>query len=303
MGPSQGQWPRTRWELSAPESYVLLNGPGASGAEAFKLALLELVTRGSLRLATGQRKGAFGRRQEVSVLARGERAGAPDEAALSAVWRIFEAQRSQVYENGVTGVAVDEFAKAAARTYGSIGKYAGTVVLPALSNRGFYRSESYRVLWLFPATRQVLTPQGEAERSELQERLELAEQEFGSLVNRDPRRALAFLALAGASVLLVNELYPDLQRLQAQLGRRPEEGGGDSDVDDEGDSGEGGGLDLAGFDLGGFDLGGLSLDFDLSAFEAIGDAFSAIDSGVDSGGGGDSGGGDGGGDGGGGGGD
>ncbi|MDO8477084.1 MAG: hypothetical protein Q7W02_12990 [Candidatus Rokubacteria bacterium] len=35
-----------RWQLTAPESYVLLNGPRASGVEAFKKGLLELVARG-----------------------------------------------------------------------------------------------------------------------------------------------------------------------------------------------------------------------------------------------------------------
>src|SRR5215470_11980318 len=46
--PVPGQVPR--WQLSAPESYVLLRGPHASGAEAFKKGLLELAARGMLKL-------------------------------------------------------------------------------------------------------------------------------------------------------------------------------------------------------------------------------------------------------------
>ena len=44
------EWPATRWQLSAPESFVLRNGPNASGREAFKLGLMELVGRGVLAL-------------------------------------------------------------------------------------------------------------------------------------------------------------------------------------------------------------------------------------------------------------
>ena len=60
-------WPATRWGLSAPESYVVLNGPSASGSEAFKLGLMEMVARGVLVLETIEHRGRFSRKQVATL--------------------------------------------------------------------------------------------------------------------------------------------------------------------------------------------------------------------------------------------
>src|SRR6476659_600683 len=52
--------PAQRWELTAPESYLLRYGPGRDvrPVSAFKLALMDLIARGALTL-----KGALVRRR------------------------------------------------------------------------------------------------------------------------------------------------------------------------------------------------------------------------------------------------
>ena len=129
--------------------------------------------------------------------------------------------------------------------------------------------------------------------------MSLGEERFGQWVDGDPAQALAFLGVAGSSVLLMSPLHPDIRRLHerhraegadaASVGVYPIIG----DVSNNYDLGDEPGNLLSGCDFGAFDL-------DLSVFYALDSVFSAIDSGVDSGGGdggwgGDRGGGDGGG--------
>jgi uncharacterized membrane protein YgcG len=327
------EWPATAWTLTAPESFVLQEGPNASGSETFKVAVLELVSRGALRLVEVEERGAFGRVKRTSVLAPGPKPRPPTAQPLAAVWLLYSGVPLKTFPGGVVGVAVEDFARAAVRRYRSLDRYRFEEVVSSLVDRGLFAREQYRVLWLFPAQRVVVTPAGERARADLERRLALGREQFGDWVDRDPARALAFVGLAGASVLLMNPLYPEFQRLRQQLGAgpttsagdaamgatyvgpygsgddrpsTPEEAPGDPASIDPAASGLNiGGLDLSGLNLEGIDLSNLSFDFDLSAFDSLGSAFDAIDAGVDSGGGdsgggsdsggGDSGGGDGGG--------
>ena len=305
----------TAWQLSAPESFVLLNGPSADGAEAFKLGVLELVTRKALKIVHVEESGMFGRRKQTAVLVEGSGGSVPDGRALRSIWELYQQQKQRTFKDGTVGVPVADLAGAASRRFKTLGKYVEQEVLPPLVDQGLYAREERRTLGIFRSTRHTLTPDGEAARDDLRSRMTLAEQEFAGWVRTDPTRAMAFAGLAGAALLLMPALYPELQQMAGLL--RPGDSEGD-DVDDAEDDdtevgaagGEGldlasadaggldsGGLDLGGADLGGFDMGTLS-SLDFSAFDSIDDAFSAIDAGVDSADG-DSGGGDGGGDGGG----
>jgi hypothetical protein len=184
------------------------------------------------------------------------------------------------------------------------------------------------VLWIFPTTRNVLTRAGESARSELQRWMDVGAERLSTWSDSDPSQGMAYAGMAGASLLLMPELFPDLRRLreQTRIGDADSVGyvGGPIITSDTGDdrhhtdpSHDPGDLDTGGIDPGGLTIGGLELpsfdlsgfDFgslDFSSFDALDSAMSAIDSAVDSGGGGDGGGGGGdggGGDGGGGGGD
>jgi hypothetical protein len=216
----------------------------------------------------------------------------------------------------VYGVAVVELARAAQRTFGTLDQFTSRHVWPRLQARGLCADESYKVLWLFPTTRRVLTASGQQARAELERWLEVGQQRFGGWVDRDPSRALAYAGMAGAALLLMDPLFPDMQLLGErvrQAGTSGESGAGGSSGWNPASSGSGGaegggegGLELPNIDLPGLDPGSLSFDFDLGALGDLSSSFDAIDAGVDAGGGdgGSDGGGDGGGgDGGGGGGD
>lgn len=113
------------------------------------------------------------------------------------------------------------------------------------------------------------------------------ERSFGDWVDREPARALAFLGVAGSSVLLMDAIHPDLQRLREEEEATGYAGGvytGDPDDTLQDDASP-----PDSFEPGTLDFGALDLDF--GAFGDLGSAFDSIDAGVDAGGGGDSGGG------------
>ena len=307
---TEREWPGTSWKLTAPESFVLLNGPAASGSEAFKLGLMELVARNVVQLETVTRGGTFGRTKQVALLRDGSRANAPREQPLTAIWELYRRCRATLVD-GLPTVPVEDLARAAARHYHPLGRYVAEDVLPALEARGFYERRAARILWIFPTTRHQLTVQGDAARAELREWLSVGEGRLAGWVDPYPAQALAYAGAAGAALLLMPGLFPDLRRLRDQSATSTSDGGssvawvGASGADDSDgerpdvEPGElqGGGLDVPGidvsglalpsFDLGGFDFGSL----DLSAFDGLESVMSAIDSSVDAGGGGDSGGG------------
>jgi hypothetical protein len=282
-------WPTTAWSLTAPESYVLQHGPEADGGETFKLAVLELVTRGILKLVDVEERRAFGRTRTVPVLTPGPKASPPSEQALASVWLLYSGTALRLFGD-VAGVPVVDLAQAAVRRYKNLARYRTEEVVAPLVDRRLFERQEYRILWLWPAQRVVITPAGERLRADLRQRLDLGTAQFGDWVDREPARAMAFAGLAGASLLLMSPLYPDLQRLR-QMQPPPSSVGSDSTTATyTGDStvlpsdGEGGpGWQLP--DMG-IDLGSLpSFDFDLSAFDSLSSAFDAIDSAVDSGGG------------------
>ena len=298
-------WPATRWGLSAPESYVILNGPSASGSQAFKLGLMELVARGVWVLETVERRVLLSKKH-VALLRGGPRERMPSEQPLAAIWHLYQA----LTPHGEPGVPVEKLARAAARQYQPLGRYVRSEVLPALIERGLYQARQDRVLWVIPRTQYELTPEGESAHAELQRWLDVGATRFAGWAGSDPTQALAYAGMAGAALLLMPPLFPDLRRLRDHTRTGDADSAyyagtttpfypGDDDDRAEHDPGDldPGGLDLGGLDLPSFDLG--SIDFgslDFSSFDALDSAMSAIDSAVDSGGGGDSGsGGDGGG--------
>src|SRR5678816_908766 len=99
-------WPATRWGLSAPESYVVLNGPSASGSEAFKLGLMELVARGVWVLETVERRVLLSKKQ-VAILRGGPRETMPREQPLAAIWHLYQG----LTPDGEPGVPVEKLAR------------------------------------------------------------------------------------------------------------------------------------------------------------------------------------------------
>jgi DNA-binding MarR family transcriptional regulator len=231
-----GEWPAERWGLTAPESYVLYSAPTVSGSEAFKLALRELALRRAIRMERhGMRRGT----------------GTASEPALEPVLEVFNRAA-----RGVDVVRVNDLAREAKRAFGrSFAGYVNDHVYPSLEQRGLIRAEESRFLGILRRRRHRLTPEGREALDELREWLWVGEDRLGRWVRDDPDRALAYAGGAGASLLLMSGLYPELER----LGRRFLEGGdaplggGVLDIGLFSEEAGGGGLDSidAGFDAGG----------------------------------------------------
>ena len=297
------------WELTAPESLVLRDGPRADRAQIVKLGLLELVTRGSLRLVDVEGRNWLGRRRVEKVLASGHRP-LPSTGPLAQIATALYNATPRSLPDGTSGRRISSVAQAfatGARTRGD--RYRDETILPGLAARGLYRREDSRMFGLLQRTHWVLTPEGEARRAELNRLLAEGERELSTHLLRDPREVAAVLAGSGAAALLMTASYPELNALSQRLrAANTGDGGGTwagspmyTDTPDDAvptepspsltDSTDGWSTDTSGLDFGSMDAG----DLDLSAFGGVDAAFGAIDSGVDSGGGGDGGGGDGGG--------
>lgn len=325
------EWSATPWEPSAPESYLLLHFQRPEPKEALKLAMLELIARHRFRLEEVEQRGFFGRRHKGSVLVHGT-SDAPLSPVLDFLWTVFQRLPVSTFATWrgdpshraadtagleIHGVEVKDYAQAVVKETGSVEGFLTDRVRPALAERGWIESQRHRVLGLFPTTRWTLTPAGVAAQGDLLWRVEYGNRELGHLVDDDPQRALAFAGLAGAAVLLMDDARPHLQRLRERLaaGSQPTTdavGGGimaASDTSGTWDVTAGATPDALGpanppLDLGaapapgtidtGFDFGAA---LDLSAFDGIDAAVSAVDAGVDAaagadgGGGGDGGGG------------
>jgi uncharacterized membrane protein YgcG len=262
-------WSTNCWEPSAPESYVLLHGVDRPDAQPFKLAITELVARGALKLLEIEEPGVFGMRRKISVLTEGDDRKLITEQSLAAVQRVLGEARLSTFSDGTVGTTVEDLAVAAQRHYKPLSAYATDEVLPTLIDRGYYAKETRRILGIFPSTRYVLTPSGQAARADLQQRMDVGQADFHGWARNEPNNALLYMGVMGSSFLLMPMLFADVENLS--------------------------GLPPGGFDVSGFDLGALNV----SAFDGLDAALGAIDAGVDSGVGGGDGGGWGGGDGGG----
>ena len=281
--------------------------------QVLKLGLLELVTRGSLRLVDVEGRNFLGRSRVEKILASGHRP-LPDTGPLAPVATAFYNATPKALPDGTTGRSIASVARAfatGARTGGN--RYRDETILPGLAARALYRRERSRALGFIQRTRWVLTSEGRSRQVELNRLLAEGERELSTHLLRDPREVAAVLAGTGAAALLMTASYPELNALSQRL-RAANTGDGGvawaggptyADTPDDAvpnepspsptpsptDPTDALSTDTAALEFGSLDIGGL----DLSAFDGVDAAFGAIDSGVDTGGGGDGGGGDGGG--------
>lgn len=292
MEHGEKMWPRRRWELTAPESYVLIYGPKAGEGQPFKLALLELVADGHLILTEAEGSVLFGlRRKSAALLTPGPERRPPRSRSLSALLDLLGGMPAVTTRDGQTGVPVMKLAHEARRKYRWLAGYAVSEVAPALESRGLFERRERPVLGLFGTPRWEVTRAGRDARDALERRLDLGEDHFASWVDKDPARALAFLGIAGSSVLLMRGIHPHIRRLREQHDPAagpallPAHGGLLDDATDA----------EAGYAPVAPDLAGPDLPIsDLSVFDGLDAVFSSVDFNVDAGAGG-AGGGDGGG--------
>jgi hypothetical protein len=208
--PSTHSVSSTAWELSAPESYLLLHGLEASPAEILKTAFRELVARGvfaineiELHTTTGvQRRYVVGGKPRKRQIRR-------PLYELVEIYDQMPARRIDPVK--APPVALADYVGEVMRRFGGIEGYR-QLVLSALVDRGLYKHERYRRMGLLPGERDVPTPAGVHAREELDRRLKTA----GDMP--DWLRGVALAGLLGSAVLLVDEAYPELERLRERLG-------------------------------------------------------------------------------------
>lgn len=101
--------PSERWELTAPESYLLrYAGTRPSAVEVFKIALKELVARDVLRLQSARlsRRWGLGTRREW-LLTDGPRMDSVTEAALAPILSLYVGLRDRRARLGILASAPD----------------------------------------------------------------------------------------------------------------------------------------------------------------------------------------------------
>jgi hypothetical protein len=270
-----------RWNLTAPESHVLIYGWVHSG-EPLKLAFAELIARDVLRVVQAEEKPLpFGKRHPITVLAIGPNSDDSMPRPLNAALDAFLAAKSHKLADDLSVVAVDDLAWVIRKRYRWRGGYVRLEVMPTLIEKDLFRAERKRMLFLFPSADFVRTPSGHAATKDLEEWLSTIEESFSQMASADPERALRFVQQAGSAVLLMKDLHPQIRGLRESV---PQTAGvsdlGFFPVTNSGES-----SDLP-------DIGAGVLNSLDSAFEAIASGF---DVGGGNGGGGNGGGGEGGG--------
>jgi hypothetical protein len=239
-------WPAARWNLTAPESYLLQLPKPVLSSQTFRLALRELVLRGALEIEQPAEAGLL-RRRKRTLLRAGTRYHAIPEHALTPILRL----HADVPERrGYDGVVLEDLARAARRAFTrSLAGYVNDHAYPSLVGRGLMGEHADRGRWPRRGARYFRTPEGDEAAAELDEWLDIGRARVEEWSKTDPERALAYAGGAGAAILLMPDLYPQFDRIgrnadvgaHAYFGDFGQFGGFDSGVDFGGGGGGNGG--------------------------------------------------------------
>ena len=293
-----------RWQLSAPESSVLLAGPGSRDGDVLKLAFMELVVRKTLRLVTVKERRLYFWSKRTNVLTVERHVASPPSRSLRAVIDTHPQLRS--YPDGTFGASTESWARTVFERYRKYGGYVQAEVLPVLEERGFFVRVQSNRLGMFASTQWMITAAGEAALEELSGLLETGRALFGSNApgfgsarqKPDPAAVQAYVDAAGAAILLLRGHYPQIRRQLGRVADRSNQerrfdgpivisvGGAqsfeDEDRDDTPLSSEPSDSNEAALDI-----DALAHNLGPGPLDGIDAAYDAIDADVDSGGGGD----------------
>src|SRR6478752_5932872 len=114
MEPSQSDEP---WTISAPASLLLLTGNETGDAAAFRMVLLELLVRRSLKLSVAIERRMLFFRREVYVLSRGVEFSRRVASPMQRVLEVLPTLPQKTYRNGVVGVPVRTLAREVLKQY------------------------------------------------------------------------------------------------------------------------------------------------------------------------------------------
>jgi hypothetical protein len=226
VAPFHDDLPERRWELSAPESLVLLWGPETGDAWAVKVALLELIVRRVLRLATAEDRRFFLFSSYPHILAPGIRLDPSAGRPLRMPIEVYPKPRT--YADGTFGVPVETLAQAvftrnwrrvrtrpwSVKLDRSGGGYVQAKVLPALLDRGLFERDRSTHLGLITTSRWVLTAAGSTALADLRALMETGRRSFPAWLDHDPARARTYVERARAALLLLGGWEPLLARFR-----------------------------------------------------------------------------------------
>jgi hypothetical protein len=215
--------PLEAWRLTAPESYLLRYAEhGPLAAEAFALALKELVARRALRVkpATAARKWVPGAKS-VWLLTEGPKIGSVTASALTPVLELFQQVQGRHSRVAVStsapdveleGVVLRTFVMAAARNSDGFQRYLQRDVEGSLAHRGLLvGSGRFR-------HRAQHTVAGRRANDDLGRWLDEGQRCLARRARaEDPGRAFDYLRRAGAAVLLIHNADAALGDLDGVL--------------------------------------------------------------------------------------
>lgn len=193
--------------LSAPELCVLRDGGRGDGREALRMAVVELIVRGVLRLES---QGSFRRSASVQLTGVEADLAAPVAAVAASLCGARMNLRDLEHELSLAWLTPRD--------------YVWSEVLPALCAKGLVEFADRRrgLSWL--GAKPMLTPPGRQAQRELDARLAAFDGPFGRWVRDDAGRAAAFVAQAGSVVLLAGTAWREVRELYVR--RIPEAGSG-----------------------------------------------------------------------------
>lgn len=294
-----------RWQLSAPESSVLMAGPGSRDRDVLKLALMELVVRKTLRLVSIKERRLYFWSKRTNVLTVDPHVTRPPSRSLQAV--IDAHPRLRSYADGTFGASVETWARTVFDRYRQRGGYVQAEVLPALEERGFFTRQQSTRLGMFASTQWMITAAGESALEELSRLLETGRVLFGlntmgfgpAREQPDPAEVRAYVDAAEAAILLLRGHYSEIRH---QLGRVSDRGdyeqriggtfvvaaGGEQSSSEDEDSRDSVvSSEPSDSNEAPLDIDALAANLGPGPFDGIDSAYDAIDADVDSGGGGD----------------
>jgi hypothetical protein len=186
------------WGLSAPELCVLRREGRGDGREALRMAVLELIVRGALRLDFGGRSRRYVSVQRTDV---GVHLDPPVAAVAACLGSAPMSLRSLEHELSLMWATPHEFV--------------WSEVVPALCDRGVAQRMARRRGLRWMGNRLVLTECGRTARAQLGEQLTVLEERLGGWLAEDAAGAVAYVAEAGAAVLLAPAAWRHVARLYA----------------------------------------------------------------------------------------
>ena len=218
----------TSWTLSAPASLVLLAGEDASDQEVIRLMLLEMVVRRMLKLSVthGRKLLIFSKR--TYLLSSGINAQRRADGPLERVVELMPAMTSRTYKDGAAGIPVRLFVRSMIEkmllstfTPGSIQEqwfwpesFMEAEILPDMADSGLFACGE----WAPGADRQCeYTESAQELINTLWGIIEQGRRDFAHWVANDAQKAVEFVARAGAAMLLMPVLAPEVRKLYQQV--------------------------------------------------------------------------------------